>query len=154
MALSHRLIALSIGALTLAVGAQAAAPVSSGWYGRWVVAEENPAFTARGQVYKTVDIAPCGNDFCGVSVGDGGRCGAVLFRFLGHRAATDDSLQGHGRWGTGRKNVMLYSFGGDAVPRGFELYLGDGYDFGGRSDNMPKFHAEYRRTGAAQCMAR
>ncbi|MGH6785425.1 MAG: hypothetical protein ACREBO_01230 [Novosphingobium sp.] len=154
MALSHRLIALSIAAVGLATAVQAAAPSASPWYGRWSVAEENPIFTARGLQYKTIDIAPCGNDFCGVSVGAAGACGATLFRFFGHRASADSSLQGHGRWGSGRKNVTIYSYGADADPRGFELYLGDGYDFGGRSENMPKFHADYRRSGAAQCKTR
>lgn len=155
MALSHRLIALSIVACGFAAASQAAAPTTSPWYGRWNVAEENPTYTARGMAYKTIDIAPCGNDFCGVSVGAGGRCGATLFRFFGHRAGEDSSLQGHGRWGGGRKNVVIYSYDTDEANdrKGIELYLGDGYDFGGRSENMPKFHADYRRSGAAQCKA-
>ena len=158
MALSHRLAALSIAALgCVAAAAQAAAPATSAWYGRWSVSEDNPTFTARGKLYKTVDIAPCGNDFCGVSVDDGGKCGATLFRFLGRRALATDTLEGHGRWGTGRKNVVIYPSLDEGLPaaeRGFELYLGDGYDFGGRSENMPKFHAGYRRAGAPRCSVR
>lgn len=158
MRLFHCLASLSIIAVG-AVAAQAAAPASSLYYGRWTVAEARPAFTARGREYKTFDIAPCGKDFCGVSVGDGGRCGAVLFRFLGHRARDDneDYLRGHGKWGTARKNVVIYSFDegeGAATKRQLNLYLGDGYDFGERSASMPKFQAEYKRTGAARCTAR
>lgn len=158
MALFHRLACLSI-ALAGAASVQAAAPASSRFYGRWAVSEERPVFTARGREYKTIDIAPCGNDFCGVSVADGGRCGAVLFRFLGHRARNDydENLRGHAKWGNARKNVVVFWYDdGDKEPitRTLELYLGEGYDFGERSANMPKFHANYARKGAAQCKAR
>lgn len=156
--LFHRLTGLSIAlAAMIPASSYAAAPASSLWYGRWTVSEDRPVFTARGQAYKTVDIAPCGNDFCGISVSDAGRCGATLFRFLGHRASSLDALRGHGRWGQERKNVMIFSGNMEnAAPadRTLELYLGEGYDFGGRSENMPKFHGDYRRTGAARCTTR
>jgi hypothetical protein len=61
-------------------------PASSPYYGRWTVDDESPVFTARGRLYKTIDVAPCGRDFCGVSVDDAGTCGATLFRFFGRRA--------------------------------------------------------------------
>lgn len=161
MALFHRLAMLSIGLLgTVAgTGAQANAPASSLYYGRWSVAEERPAFTARGKLYKTIDIAPCGKDFCGVSVADGGKCGPVLFRFLGKRAHddADDYLRGHAAWGTAKKNVVIYSYDDDSttpLTRTLDLYVGDGYDFGERSANMPKFHANYARKGAAACRAK
>ena len=156
--LFHRLTGLSMAIAGLVpLMSQAAAPASSDWYGRWTVSEDRPLFTARGQLYKTIDIAPCGNDFCGVSVNDAGRCGAVLFRFFGRRAGTPETLQGHGRWGEGRKNVVIYPALSEDLPaaeRGFELYVGDGYDFGGRSENMPKFHANYARRAAARCTTR
>ncbi len=159
--LSHRLALLSIApfALAPAVALAAPAPASSLYYGRWTVSEDRPVFTPRGREYKTIDVAPCGKDFCGVSVTDGGRCGPVLFRFLGHRAkdGSDDYLRGHGKWGAAKKNVVIYSYDDtDAQPvkRSLELYLGDGYDFGERSDNMPKFHANYSRSGKALCKAR
>lgn len=158
MRLFHRLGCLSMIALAAAPALGAAAPASSPYYGRWTVADERPAFTAKGREYKTFDMAPCGNDFCGVSVGAGGRCGAVLFRFLGHRARDADSqLQGHARWGTARKNVVIYSYEpgeGQAAARMLNLYLGDGYDFGERGGSMPKFRAQYKRIAAAQCKAR
>ena len=106
-------------------------------------------------MYKTIDVAPCGSDFCGVSVGDNGACGAVLFRFLGAHAR-ENELHGHGKWGDETKNVALYNAAdpdAPGVPR-FELYLGDGHDFGERSGNMPKFHAQYRHLGGAKCVAR
>jgi hypothetical protein len=128
---------------------------SSPYYGRWTVSEDRPVFTARGRLYKTVDVAQCGGDFCGVSVDDKGACGAVLFRFLGRHAGTD-VLRGHGKWGEEQKNIVIYSYSGDepgAAPH-FELYLGDGHDFGERSGNMPKFRANYRRLGSARCQVR
>jgi hypothetical protein len=142
-----------------ATASAAGAPASSRYYGRWTVGEERPVFTARGREYKTIDIAPCGNDFCGVSVADGGRCGAVLFRFLGKRARDEDAqdLRGHGKWGSARKNVLIYAFDdgeGAAAKRQLGLYLGDGYDFGERGGSMPKYHADYVRKSAAQCTAR
>lgn len=160
--LFHRLAGLSIGAgifaaAMLGLPATAQAPASSSWYGRWIISEDRPAFTSRGRAYKTIDIAPCGKDFCGVSVADDGKCGTVLFRFFGYRAKEDSYLQGHGKWGSVRKNVVIYSYdvseGGPAKWE-IELYLGEGYDFGGRSENMPKFHGVYRRDAAAQCLSR
>lgn len=167
--LSHRITRLSTllvcgaaalaGAAHLQAGAPAASSTStsaSPYYARWTVSEERPVFTARGRLYKSIDIAPCGRDFCGVSVDDAGRCGATLFRFLGFRANAEDTLRGHGKWGDARLNVMIDNYQDEEAPGGrrMELYLGKGYDFGERSDNMPKFHAEYRKAGRAQCSAR
>lgn len=158
--LSQSLKRLSIAALGVAALAPAAPVVaapgaSSLYYGRWTVSEDRPVFTARGRLYKTIDVAPCGRDFCGVSVDDSGKCGPMLFRFLGKHAATDD-LHGHGKWGDQQKNIVIMSYGmaDSGENAGFELYLGDGYNLGGRSANMPKFHAEYRRLGTAKCTAR
>lgn len=167
--LSHRFVRLSIqlicgvaamaGAAHLAAGAPAASSsstMSSPYFGRWAVSEDNPVFTARGRLYKTIDVARCGRDFCGVSVDDRGRCGTTLFRFLMAHANGEESLRGHGRWGDSRMNVVLYNYEASDAPGGrtIEIYLGKGYDFGERSDNMPKFHANYRKAGQAQCIAR
>ena len=139
------------------VGAGAAAP-SSPYFGRWTVNEAKPVFTAKGRMYKTIDIAPCGKDFCGVSVGDKGQCGPVLFRFLMKRAGGGDGLYGHAKWGTQTKNVQIATWETDPKDwpggRELDLYVGDGHDFGDRSDNMPKFHGEYKRIGTARCLAR
>ena len=63
------------GAAHLAAGspsaASGAASGTSPYFGRWAVSEDRPVFTARGRLYKTIDVAPCGRDFCGVSVDDG-----------------------------------------------------------------------------------
>lgn len=158
-ALFHRATALSIGLVTIAMAVAAtpasAAPNSPFW-GRWQVEDRNAPFSSRGREYKTIDIAPCGKDFCGVSVADSGKCGPTLFRFLMKRASGNEELRGHGKWGNGRKNVLIWMFGGDeGKPRDqFQLYLGDGYDFGERSENMPKFDAMYRKSGVARCTAR
>ena len=146
------------GAAYSVAGSQpaAAAGGSSPYFGRWAVSEDRPVFTARGRLYKTIDFAPCGRDFCGVSVDDRGRCGTTLFRFLMSHADGTETLHGHGRWGTETKNVQIDTYGESEDPTGrtIDLYLGDGHDFGERSDNMPKFHGEYRKAGRAQCMAR
>lgn len=158
--LSQSLVRLSMlaaagaGVLMTAAPVGARGPESSLYYGRWTVSEDRPVFTARGRLYKTIDVAPCGKDFCGVSVDDGGKCGTVLFRFLGIHASAD-TLRGHGKWGDQQKNVVIYSIGdGSGDGPGLQLYLGDGANFGERSGNMPKFHAEYRRLGGARCRAR
>ena len=157
-ALSHSLAALSI-ALVGSFGASAlAAPAAtSPYYGRWTVNEDKPVFTAKGRTYKVIDIAPCGKDFCGVSVGDRGQCGPVLFRFLAKHADGESTLHGRAKWGTAFKNVQIRTWEMTASEwpggRELDLYVGDGHDFGDRSDNMPKFHGEYKRIGAARCKA-
>jgi hypothetical protein len=156
--LSHRVARLSIGLAVLASGALALAgpAATSPYYGRWTVSEDRPVFTARGRLYKTIDIAPCGNDFCGVSVGDRGACGPRLFRFLSSHADGESTLRGRGLWGAERKTVQINTWAdGDAQGgKVIDLYLGDGHDFGERSDNMPKYHAAYRPTGRALCTVR
>ena len=153
-ALFHSLAALSIG-LFASAPAFAAAP--SPYYGRWTVSADKPVWTAKGRMYRTIDIAPCGKDFCGVSVGDKGQCGPVLFRFLARHAGTSE-LRGHAKWGAATKNVQISTWGPNAEEmaggREIDLYVGDGHDFGGRSENMPKFHGEYKRIGNARCTAR
>ncbi len=160
-ALSHSIAKLSMMVFAIAgAAASAGAAVPSPYYGRWTVGEDHSAFTARGRQYKAIDIAPCGKDFCGVSLDENGRCGAVLFRFLTRHADGSETLYGHGRWGTAIKNIQIDTGEGEEAPAGqpairtMSLYLGDGHSFGDRSTNMPKFHAEYRRTGAAVCKAR
>ena len=155
--LLHRTAIMSIGLIVgLSAAASAAPAARSPYYGRWTVAEDRPVFTARGKLYKTVDIAPCGNDFCGVSVADNGSCGATLFRFLASHADGETTLHGKGKWGTERKNIQIDTWEDGETPslRWINLYLGDGHDFGERSENMPRFHGEYKRTGEARCKAR
>ncbi len=157
--LFHRTALMSIGLAALALAAPVSAEAGgSPFWGRWKVASDGdvPVFSSRGRDYKTIDIAPCGKDFCGVSVKDNGQCGPVLFRFLMKRANGETELRGHSKWGNGRKNVLIWLFDGDenGGHQRMQLYLGDGYDFGERSANMPKFDAAYRHTGAARCKAR
>jgi hypothetical protein len=164
--LSHRMIRLSIvlagtfGALGAAGSGLADTETANGgtakYYGRWSVSEDKPVFTARGRLYKTIDIAPCGRDFCGISVSEQGACGTTLFRFRTRGPDFDDTLHGHGVWGQARKNITLYGYVDPEITGGksMEIALGDGYDFSERSDNMPKFRANYRPTGAARCTRR
>ncbi len=148
-------VAIATPSQPAAAGTSASASGSPFW-GRWKVADKDSVFSTRGREYKTIDIAPCGKDFCGVSVKDNGQCGPVLFRFLMKRAHGEEELRGHGKWGTGKQNVLIWLFDGDDTNshQRMQLYLGQGYDFGERSDNMPKFDAVYRHTGAAVCKAR
>jgi uncharacterized low-complexity protein len=152
--LFHRAAVLSIGAaaLGLAAASQAAAPASPYW-GRWTVDDPEAVFTARGREYQTIDIAPCGKDFCGVSVAANGKCGPTLFRFLMKRAHGREELRGKGKWGRDRKNVQIWLYNPEdaSEPRNMELYLGDGHNFGERSGSMPRFHGSYKPVGASKC---
>lgn len=134
---------------------EASASGGSAYYGRWVVDDTEARFSTRGLEYKTIDIAPCGKDFCGVSVNDAGKCGKTLFRFLS-KNKNADMLKGHGKWGSARKNVVIYNWddGGTPPNRTMQLYLGDGYDFGDRGGSMPMYESQYRRSGVARCSAR
>jgi hypothetical protein len=152
---SHRAARLSILA-ALGWTIASAASAANLYAGRWTVADDKPVFSSRGLLYKTFDIAPCGKDYCGVSVGRNGTCGPVLFRFLAKSVAGENGLVGHGRWGQQKKNIEIYAYGDAGAPgeRGLNLNLGDGHDFGERSGNMPKFSATYRPAGNASCRAR
>jgi hypothetical protein len=162
MALSHFYKSLSISALLctgiIAVTPHAGAGTSLGsanvYLGRWTVDEDRPVFSSRGKIYKTIDVAPCGTDFCGVSVSDNGACGPTLFRFRSKRPANEDSLKGHAKWGNEKKNIVIYGWDTGADGKYLELYVGDGYDFGGRSESMPKFQANYRPLNQAKCVVR
>lgn len=153
MSLCAGVIAMSSLALS---DTAAAKMVTSPYFGRWTVDDPNAPFSARGREYKTFDVAACGKDFCGVSVGDNGKCGPILFRFL-DKSRNKETLKGHGKWGKAKKNVVIYTYDledGSKTARRMMLYLGDGYDLGGRSGNMPKFEAEYIRTNAVKCTVR
>jgi hypothetical protein len=155
-ALFHPIAALSIAAALVSSVAVSAIEASPGpHFGRWTVSDPAARFTAKGKLYKTIDIAFCGKDFCGVSVGDKGQCGPTLFRFL-TKNARKPMLQGHGKWGNAKKNIQIENWENPESPSGreMEIYVGDGYDFGGRSDSMPKYNAVYKRVGQARCKAR
>ena len=152
-ALFHSIAVLSIG---LFAGGPALAAGPSPYYGRWTVNQNRSVFTAKGRLYKTIDIAPCSKDFCSVSVSDMGQCGPVLFRFLARHADGTSELRGHAKWGNATKNVQIATWPLVDWPGGrkIDLYVGDGYDFGERSENMAKFHGKYKRIGNARCTAR
>jgi hypothetical protein len=169
--LSHLKVRLSMSLLGAAVlaavvgyggagtaGASAEAPATgsaSPYFGRWQVDDSAARYTARGRLYKTIDIAPCGRDFCGVSVDERGSCGATLFRFLSTHRDGNSRLLGHGAWGTAKKDVTIDYYESDQPTQGrLELNLGNGHDFGERGGSMPMFNATYAPQGAAQCRAR
>jgi len=165
--LSHRTAGLSIAvalpaavlgllAATALAPTPAAAAGPSPYYGRWTVNDTDTTFSAKGVAYKTIDIAPCGKDFCGVSVATNGACGPTLFRFLAKHAGGKAMLKGHAKWGSVQKNLTIDTFEDDSFPgkRGFDLNLGDGYSFNERDGNIPKFYGTYKRVGASRCSAR
>lgn len=157
--LFHQRAVLSIAAIAAMVGpvaASANAASTPSYAGRWTVADNKPQFSTKGRFYKTLDVAPCGSDVCGVSVNDSGICGPVLFRFRSASLAREEQARGHGRWGTAKKKLLFSSWSDSDVPGGRRMiiYLGDGYNFGERSGNMPKYSAQYRPTGRASCRAR
>lgn len=147
------LAALGGVALTGVAHAGQARAAASDYYGRWTVSEDRPVFTARGRLYKTIDVVRCARGFCGVSVDDGGKCGGVMFRFAGPPTDNAYAIRGRGKWGDTQKNLEIYASGTseDGSGPNLEIFLGDGHNFGGRSASMPKFHAEYRRLGTARC---
>lgn len=125
--------------------------------GRWTVAstegpDEAPV-SERSLVYKTFDMAPCGKDLCAISVDAAGTCGATLFKISAKKAANYDYLEGRALWGKKKKNLVIYMARGDTPDQNsFDLYIGDGHDFGERSDNIPKYYAYYTSAGAARCV--
>ncbi|HEY4995589.1 MAG TPA: hypothetical protein VII21_04775 [Aestuariivirga sp.] len=133
-------------------GSTVAKAESSIYFGRWTNGEDKPVYSSRGILYKTIDIAPCGADFCGVSVDDKMGCGPILFRFLMIHANTD-YLTGHGRWGNDKLKVILTPAGDPGPKQELLIGLGDqSFDFEGREGSMPKFRAQYKNIGDAKCI--
>ena len=134
-------------------GIAAAQAGDSHFYGRWTVSDDKPAFSSKGKLYKTFDVAPCFNDFCGVSVSDSGTCGQTLFRFLTIHSDMSE-LAGHGRWGGEKKKLIINYYKAGENPELLELGLGaDDVDLTGREGSIPTFTANYARAGEAQCKA-
>ena len=147
---THIIASLTLG-LALSLSGSLAYAATDQYYGRWTVRDDKPAYSSKGISYKTIDIAPCGNDFCGVSVTDDNSCGRVLFRFLTTHTA-DEELTGHGRWGKSEKKLQM----GYAVPEDETPYLylalgSDDMDLSGREGSMPTFQADYERQGEVVC---
>lgn len=138
-------------ALTLAAlaGQNTALAGETKWnhFGRWTVDDPTDKFSTNGRLYRIIDIAPCGKDFCGVSVENGG-CGATLFRFLSTHGK-DDTLEGHGKWGADQLKLFVYA-GGDKPT--MNISMGDAkFNPESRSGSVPKFTADYHRIGDASC---
>ena len=149
----HLTLLGSLGLAAMCGSLPARAVVVSPFFGHWTVSEENPAFSKKGILYKSIDVAPCGKDFCGVSVADDGTCGPTLFRFLTAHA-NDEELKGHGKWGNEKKKLVIgYVKPSDGQPY-VMLGLGeDDFDFTGREGSMPTFSTEYHVSGQARCTA-
>ena len=153
--MSHRTLSIASATLGLALslGGNLAHATTDQYYGRWTVSDDKPAYSSKGKLYKTIDIAPCGNDFCGISVADDNTCGKILFRFFTTHAA-DEELTGHGKWGDAKKKLVM----GYATPQDAKayMYLGlgaDDMDLGGRDGSVPTFEANYKNTAPVSCTA-
>jgi hypothetical protein len=150
---SHSIAAVALG-LALTCGANLASADTSFYYGRWTVKDDKPAYSAKGKLYKTFDMAVCGKDFCAVSVDDSKHCGPTLFRFFTNHTK-DEEITGHGLWGAEKKKLIV----GYATPQDEPayVYLGLGesdMDLGGREGSMPTFEANYKMIGKASCLAK
>ncbi len=148
---SHRMQCILFASAALALGATMANAGSSPYFGRWTVSDDKPAFSAKGKLYKTFDVAPCGKDFCGVAVDDQNGCGPTLFRFLTIHAE-NEQLVGHGQWGKVKKKLQIDY----ATPAGEKPYImiglgEDDMDITGREGSMPTFQANYKNIGDAGC---
>lgn len=152
----HSILRATLG-LALSLGANAAMATNVpgvSYFGRWTVSDDKPEYSSKGVVYKTVDIAPCGNDFCGVSVDDKNNCGATLFRFFTAHAQ-DDELVGHGRWGAAKKKIQINYTKPSTESPYFSLGIGDdNMDVTGREGSIPTFQANYKFVGKGTCVAK
>jgi hypothetical protein len=146
---THLLYLSLFAALVLASPAVLAE--DSHYFGRWTVSDDKPAYSAKGKLYKTFDVAPCGKDFCGISVSDKGSCGETLFRFLTVHA-NNDRIVGHGRWGAVKKKLAVSFLQSGGEPGYVFLGLGeDDMDVTGREGSIPTFEANYKHVGNAVC---
>lgn len=151
MAHRTRIVASLTVGLTLSLSANLAHAAADQYYGRWTVSDKKPAYSSKGILYKTIDVAPCGNDLCGVSVGDDNSCGDVLFRLLTTDAAYDD-LFGHGSWGKYTKTLQLgYARPENEAPYVYVALGSDDMDMSGREGSIPTFQANYERHGEVVC---
>jgi hypothetical protein len=149
---THSIAAAALG-LALSCGANFALANTDEYYGRWTVSDDKPVYSSKGKLYKSIDMAPCGNDFCGVAVDASNNCGPTLFRFFTTHAK-DEDLVGHGLWGATKKKLIM----GFARPQDAKayIYLGlgaDDMDLGGREGSTPTFEANYKKLGEASCTA-
>jgi hypothetical protein len=149
----HRTFSIATAAfgLALSLGGNLANANTEHFYGRWTVSDDKPVYSSKGKLYKSIDMAPCGNDFCGVAVSDNNQCGPTLFRFFTTHAK-DEDLVGHGLWGATKKKLIM----GYATPENDKayMYLGlgaDDMDLGGREGSTPTFEANYKNMGKADC---
>lgn len=147
----HHLSLVAAAVIAGLCGITAAQADDSHFYGRWTISDVKPAFSAKGRLYKTFDVAPCGNDFCGISVSDNGSCGETMFRFLTVHQ-NNDEIVGHGRWGSEKKKLVIDFIKPETGPNGLYVGIGDeGMDPSAREGSMPTFEANYKRVGEAEC---
>lgn len=139
--------------VALSLGGSLAYAATDQYYGRWTLSDEKPVYSSKGISYKTIDIAPCGKDFCGVSVGEDSACGTTLFR-LPTTPSTDEVFAGHGKWGKVEKTLQLnFAMMEDDQPYLYVALGSDDMDITGREGSIPTFDAEYRLEGEAACTA-
>jgi hypothetical protein len=146
------LLGLGLALAALPHAAQAK-EMQSLYFGRWAVDDPTDKFSSKGKLYRVIDIAPCGADFCGISVGEASACGATLFRFLASHANAE-LLTGHGKWGGEKKRIQIISSTGDDKVTVISIGLGGKeYDITARDGSMPTFEANYHKVSEASCTA-
>lgn len=149
---THITARLALG-LIFGLGGTSAHAAMDQYYGRWTIGDDKPAYSSKGILYRTIDIAPCGEDFCGVSVAKDDSCGEVLFRFLTTHTA-DELLVGHGQWGKAKKKLQLgYDAPENEAPQMYLALGSDDMDLSGREGSIPTFQADYERHGEVTCTA-
>lgn len=98
----NRSIATAVALLTVALmtGTAFAKSGAELLTGRWALAQGSQTSAEQQKPYKTIDIQPCGDGLCGVSVNDKGDCGETLFRDLTlHEGPLGTFADGSGPWG-------------------------------------------------------
>jgi hypothetical protein len=148
---SSATLAVFIAGAAAASSALAAGQTTYPLYGQWQSSEPVANFSARGKLYRTIDIAPCGPDtFCGVSVGAKENCGQTLFRFyIKHLADGDTSITGHASWGDHKEAAQIW-FDDNSLNI---MLAADSATFTERSGSVPIFTTEYHKTGESKCTA-
>lgn len=147
-------ILTALAALALGGAPAAQAVEVSPYFGHWTQTALDSPVSSKGKLYTSIDVAPCGKDFCGVSVAADGSCGPTLFRFLTIHASNEE-LKGHVKWGNAKKTVVIDYVKNDVEPPYVMLGIGEpDLDFSSREGSMPIFSANYTVKGEAHCFAK
>jgi hypothetical protein len=151
---THAILLVTFG-LALSLGANMALAAQNPLFGRWTLKDDKTALSAKGNLYKTIDIVSCSKDFCGVSVDDKNLCGQTLFHVPIIDVKNGLLLEGLGKWGTLEKKIEIQIFIHQTYNKpDILLALGeDDMSLARRVSSIPIFVADYKKTGQATCTA-